>query len=164
MIKRVDSKDTAFIQWKYRVASESGKTFVFTNGCFDVLHPGHIKLLQYAKSLGHFLIVGLNSDDSIRKLKGPNRPIHTLDERILVLSELQSVDFVMPFEEETPLRVIQSLKPQVLVKGGDYTFKDIVGASIINQWNGIVRIYPIEVGHSTSSILKKLTLPEEKGK
>ena len=156
MVKRIDSKDTAFIQWKNRVGSESGHRFVFTNGCFDVLHPGHIKLLQYAKSLGSYLIVGLNSDESVKKLKGEKRPIHKLSDRILILSELQSVDFVIPFEENTPLMLIQLLRPNVLVKGGDYRLEEIVGAAIIRGWGGIVRIYPIEAGHSTTSILHKL--------
>jgi rfaE bifunctional protein nucleotidyltransferase chain/domain len=157
MIKRVDPKDTAFIQWRFRVGSESGKVFVFTNGCFDVLHPGHIKLLQYAKSLGDFLVVGLNADESIKHLKGKSRPIHKLADRVLMLTELSSVDFIVPFEEDQPIGLIQALQPNFLVKGGDYKMEEIVGASLIRSWGGLVRIYPIELGHSTTSIIQKLT-------
>lgn len=102
--------------------------------------------------------MGLNSDESIKKLKGPKRPIHQLEDRVLMLSELESVSYVMPFEEETPLKLVMLLKPHILVKGGDYKLKDIVGATVMNKWNGLVRVYPIEFGHSTTSIIEKLSV------
>ncbi len=128
---------------------------VFTNGCFDVLHPGHVTYLQEARRLGELLIVGVNSDDSVRKLKGPQRPYHRLEDRMMVLSALSCVDYVISFDEETPQRLIESLTPRVLVKGGDYTRDSVVGADWVERHGGRVQIIPLVEGHSTTRILEK---------
>jgi len=107
---------------------EANLRIVFTNGCFDVIHRGHVELLEFARSLGDVLVVGLNSDDSVRRLKGPERPVNTLMDRAVVLLAIRWVDFVIPFSEDTPERLIKELRPDVLVKGGDYELDDIVGA------------------------------------
>ena len=120
-----------------------GKRIVFTNGCFDIIHPGHIMLLQKAKSLGDVLIVGVNSDDSIRRLKGQSRPINHLNARLNVLSGLESIDWVVSFDADTPHSLIESIKPDVLVKGGDYTLESVVGAKEVQAYGGQVVIIPL---------------------
>lgn len=133
------------------------KKIVFTNGCFDILHPGHVYYLNQAKSWGDILIVGLNSDESVRRLnKGVERPIHPQKERAKVLASLLCVDYVCIFEEDTPLELIKIVKPDVLVKGGDYTVEKIVGADFVQSYGGKVEIIPLLEGYSTTSILKKL--------
>jgi D-beta-D-heptose 7-phosphate kinase/D-beta-D-heptose 1-phosphate adenosyltransferase len=132
---------------------DRGERVVFTNGCFDILHAGHCRLLEQAKSLGTKLIVGLNDDASIRRLKGPNRPVNSLDDRANVLASLASVDAVIPFIEDTPLNLICALRPQVLVKGGDYIAASIVGAPEVLAWGGDVRILPLLAGRSTTAII-----------
>lgn len=133
------------------------KKIVFTNGCFDILHPGHVYYLNQAKSLGDVLIVGLNSDDSVRRLnKGAERPIHPQEERAKVLASLLCVDYVCIFQEDTPLELIKIVKPDVLVKGGDYTIDKIVGADIVLQNGGKVEIIPLLEGYSTTNIVRKL--------
>lgn len=112
------------------IKKTKGKKVVFTNGCFDVIHAGHIDLLQKAKEKGDILVVGLNSDSSIRRLKGNSRPINTLNQRIKVLSSIQYIDYIVVFDDETPLQLIEEIKPNVLVKGGDYKFKEIIGADL----------------------------------
>ncbi len=134
----------------------SGKTVVFTNGCFDLLHPGHIDYLSKAKSLGDILIVGLNDDDSIRRLKGQTRPINPLEDRQIMLSALKSVDLVVPFGEDTPLELISMLLPDILVKGGDYAPDNIVGAEVVRQHGGHVTIIDFVDGHSTSSLIQRI--------
>src|SRR5579863_8532717 len=129
---------------------------VFTNGCFDVLHPGHLKLLQYAKSLGEILVVGLNGDDSVRRLKGDRRPVHTWKDRARMLREFRCVALVMHFDEDTPLKLIETLKPEILVKGGDYSGQLIVGEDFIRSLGGRVELYPFVSGHSTTRILQAL--------
>jgi D-beta-D-heptose 7-phosphate kinase/D-beta-D-heptose 1-phosphate adenosyltransferase len=129
------------------------QTFVFTNGCFDVLHPGHVALLRHAKRLGHYLMVGINSDRSVRALKGAGRPAQSEADRALVLSALTGVDGVFIFDEETPLRVIEALRPDVLVKGGDYKAEDVVGSSAVESAGGRVEIFPLISGHSSSRVL-----------
>lgn len=131
----------------------SGYSIVFTNGCFDILHRGHVAYLQSAKSMGDILIVGMNTDSSVKRLKGEERPINTLEDRAYVLSALKSVDYVVPFDEDTPLTLIQSIKPDVLVKGGDYTMDTIVGAKEVHAYGGKVEIIPFVDGKSTSSII-----------
>ncbi|MBF0545146.1 MAG: D-glycero-beta-D-manno-heptose 1-phosphate adenylyltransferase [Candidatus Riflebacteria bacterium] len=128
---------------------------VFTNGCFDILHPGHVMLLKKARTLGDFLVLGLNTDESIRKIKGPSRPYHNLKDRIDVLSALSCVDYIIPFPEETPLNLIQQLCPTILVKGGDYASNSVVGAEWVLKHGGKVEIIPLKEGHSTSKILEK---------
>jgi rfaE bifunctional protein nucleotidyltransferase chain/domain len=141
---------------KIKTASQKGKKIVFTNGCFDLLHVGHVRLLRKAKSLGHILIVAVNSDRSVNKLKGKGRPIVPLSERMEMLSALNDVDYVVPFSEDTPLNIIQELTPSVLVKGGDYKIKDIVGAAHIQTHGGKICIFPFVKGKSTSSLLERL--------
>ena len=132
------------------------KRVVFTNGCFDILHAGHVHYLEAAKKLGDELVVGLNSDSSVKALKGKSRPVNNLEQRAKVLSSLQCVDKVVSFSDETPLKLINAIKPDVLVKGGDYKVKEVVGHKEIKSWGGVVRIVPLVPGLSTTKILKKL--------
>lgn len=131
------------------------KIVVFTNGCFDILHAGHVDLLRKAKELGDVLVVGLNSDSSISRIKGNNRPVNSLNERIEVISALEFVDYVVVFDEDTPLTLIKKIKPNFLVKGGDYLVKDIVGADIVIKNNGKVVTIPFTHNISTTKILDK---------
>lgn len=133
-----------------------GKTVVFTNGCFDIIHPGHIHLLMSAKALGDFLFVGLNDDESVRRLKGPQRPINPLEARVAVLSAIRYVDQVVPFSEETPLELIKAIKPDVLVKGGDWKESEVVGADIVKARGGRVVIVPYLEGYSTTALVHKV--------
>ena len=132
-----------------------GKRIVFTNGCFDILHSGHIKCLEESKDEKDFLIVGLNSDKSVRKLKGNNRPINSLDDRMKVLSSLQAVDAVIAFEENTPINLIKKIKPDVVSKGGDYKKEQVVGYEFLKTYGGEVKIVSFLSGKSTSTIIKK---------
>ena len=129
---------------------------VFTNGCFDVLHFGHVHYLLEAKKLGDILVVGLNSDDSVRRLKGPSRPINGEKERAFVLAALACVDYVVVFDEDTPKELIETVRPDVLVKGGDYTLDNIVGADFVTQNGGTVTTIPFVEGFSSTRIIKKL--------
>ena len=129
-----------------------GKKIVFTNGCFDILHVGHVKYLEVAKSYGDVLILGLNADSSVRKLKGPTRPINTQDDRAYILASLESVDYVVIFEEETPYELIKLIKPHVLVKGGDYEGKDVVGQDIANE----LKLVQFVDGKSTTNTIKRI--------
>ena len=129
------------------------KRVVFTNGCFDILHLGHIQYLAQAKSKGDILIIGLNSDNSVRKLKGTSRPINPENARAMVLAALQFVDFVVIFEEDTPKNLIQKIVPKVLVKGGDYSVDQIVGADFVIENRGTVETISFVDGYSTSNII-----------
>ena len=133
-----------------------GEIVVFTNGCFDLLHRGHIEYLTEAKGLGSKLIIGLNGDVSVRKLKGINRPIQLEHDRAVILDALQVVDAVVIFSEETPLELIRELKPDILVKGGDYSAASVVGAEDVRKNGGAVRILPFRKGCSTSLLLEKI--------
>jgi rfaE bifunctional protein nucleotidyltransferase chain/domain len=128
------------------------QTFVFTNGCFDILHPGHVALIRHAKKLGHYLLIGVNSDRSVQVLKGKGRPAQKEDDRATILAALNDVDGVFIFDEETPLRAIQALLPDVLVKGGDYKAGDVVGKSAVEAAGGRVEIFPLVPGHSSSRL------------
>lgn len=132
-----------------------GEKVVFTNGCFDLLHVGHIALLEQARSMGDRLVVGINSDSSVSRLKGPSRPLVSDRDRARVLAALASVDAVAIFDGDTPIELINSLRPEVLVKGGDYTEQTIVGAKQVVSWGGQVRIVPIVEGFSTTQIVAK---------
>jgi rfaE bifunctional protein nucleotidyltransferase chain/domain len=134
----------------------SGERAVFTNGCFDLLHRGHTRLLQQAKALGDLLIVGLNSDASVRLLKGPSRPVLLQDERAELLSALASVDYVVIFEEADPSRIIAALEPDVLVKGADWAMEDIVGRETVERRGGQVVTIPLVEGCSTSRIVRRI--------
>jgi rfaE bifunctional protein nucleotidyltransferase chain/domain len=136
---------------------KNGLRIVFTNGCFDLLHSGHLSLLEAASKLGDKLVVGLNSDDSIRRLKGLSRPIRPLQERQKLLEALRVVDMVIPFEEDTPLELIRNLNPKVLVKGGDYLATDVVGADFIKKNGGEIVIVPLIPNQSTTQILKSIS-------
>jgi rfaE bifunctional protein nucleotidyltransferase chain/domain len=129
---------------------------VFTNGVFDLIHPGHIDVLLGARRCGDALVVGLNSDASVRRLKGPERPVRSEAERAYVLAALAMVDAVVVFGEDTPIEAIRALQPDVLVKGGDYTEATIVGAPEVRSWGGEVVVVPLTPGQSTTSIIKKL--------
>ena len=129
---------------------------VFTNGVFDLLHPGHVDVLLGARRRGERLIVGVNSDESVRRLKGPNRPVRNAAERCYVLAALEAVDAVVVFEQDTPLELISLLRPDVLVKGGDYSESSIVGASEVRGRGGEVVVIPLTPGHSTTSTIERL--------
>jgi len=134
----------------------NGKRVVFTNGCFDLLHPGHIRSLETARALGDALIVGLNSDDSVKSLKGPDRPVIPEQERAEILASLECVDAVVIFEELTPQEVIAALLPDILVKGGDWPGSQIVGREEVEAAGGRVVLVDVVEGYSTSDILKKI--------
>ncbi len=134
----------------------SGRKVVFTNGCFDVLHFGHLAILREAARHGDLLVVGMNSDESVRRLKGPERPVNGENERARLLAHLSPVDVVVVFEEDTPLEIIRELKPQVLVKGDEYEEVDIVGAEDVRSWGGEVVRFPMQAGFSTTETLKKM--------
>lgn len=144
---------------------KEGKKIVFTNGVFDILHVGHVTYLQEARALGDILIIGLNDDDSVRKLnKGPERPINDEQSRKIVLEALRSVDGVIIFKEETPLQLIQSIQPDILVKGGDYDPEQLdpnhkqymVGSKEVKSWLGEVKVISFVPGYSTTSVVQKL--------
>lgn len=133
-----------------------GNTIVFTNGVFDILHQGHIRILSEAASFGDILIVGLNADSSVKRLKGDSRPVNNEAARALLVTALIMVDAVVIFEEDTPLELIKLISPDVLVKGGDYTLDTIVGAKEVIANNGEVKIIPLEEGFSTTGIINKM--------
>ncbi|HET6490962.1 MAG TPA: D-glycero-beta-D-manno-heptose 1-phosphate adenylyltransferase [Syntrophales bacterium] len=133
-----------------------GKKVIFTNGCFDILHAGHTRYLREAKKLGDVLILALNSDSSVRSIKGEKRPIVPESERAEVVAALASVDYVTIFDELTPLELIEFLQPDVIVKGGDWAEKDIVGAEAVAKWGGRVAIMPEIEGASTTNVIEKI--------
>jgi D-beta-D-heptose 7-phosphate kinase/D-beta-D-heptose 1-phosphate adenosyltransferase len=136
---------------------QAEQRIVFTNGCFDLLHPGHVSLLHQARHLGDRLIVGLNTDASIRRLKGMQRPILPEADRAAILSALEDVDMVVFFDEDTPLNLIDHLRPDILVKGADYRIEDVVGREIVDAYGGKVCLVNILEGHSTTAIARKLS-------
>jgi D-glycero-beta-D-manno-heptose 1-phosphate adenylyltransferase len=144
-----------------RAALPPGFRLVFTNGCYDILHPGHVDLLARARALGDGLILGLNSDASVRRIKGdlagPPRPVNPQDERAFVLAGLSSVDFIVLFDEDTPLELIRAVRPQVLVKGGDWDVSRIVGRDSVEQDGGQVVSLPLLPGYSTTGLIERLT-------
>ena len=138
-------------------ASKTGKRkVVFTNGCFDILHAGHVSYLKKARALGDKLIVGINPDDSVRRLKGDDRPVNTLEDRMAVLSELECVDEVIAFDEDTPAELIKKVRPDILVKGDDYIIEKIVGADFVMSYGGEVKTIPLLEGKSTTNIISKM--------
>jgi D-beta-D-heptose 7-phosphate kinase/D-beta-D-heptose 1-phosphate adenosyltransferase len=139
-----------------------GKRIVFTNGCFDLLHVGHIRYLEKAKALGDILVVGVNSDDSVRRLKGPGRPILPQEERTEILSGLGCVDYIIVFDESTPMELISSLQPHILVKGGDWAKETIVGREVVERSGGKVVILPFVEGTSTSNLIETILKRYEK--
>ncbi len=147
-IRPLAEMDEELARWRY-----FNKKIVFTNGCFDLIHNGHLELLQFSKDLGDVLIVGLNSDASVKRLKGAERPIKDQDTRSNLLASLLYVDRLILFEEDTPIKLIEYLCPQILVKGGDYEKKDIVGAEFVEQKGGQVVIFPTIQGLSSTNLI-----------
>ena len=137
-------------------AKRDGKTVLFTNGCFDLLHRGHVHLLRQSKNLGDILIVAVNSDRSVREIKGPTRPILPEIDRLSLISAMEMVDYVILFEEPDPYRVIKALRPNVLVKGGDWGEDEVVGSDVVKQNGGRVELVPYLKGFSTSEIIEKV--------
>lgn len=144
--------------WSQAAVWRSGRLgrVVFTNGVFDLLHPGHVDVLVGARRRGDALVVGLNSDASVKRLKGPDRPVRTEADRAYVLAALEAVDAVVVFEEDTPLELIRHLRPDVLVKGGDYAEATMIGAREVLGWGGEVAVVPLTPGQSTTSIIARL--------
>ncbi|WP_457642860.1 D-glycero-beta-D-manno-heptose 1-phosphate adenylyltransferase [Persephonella sp.] len=137
-------------QWK-----KEGKKIVFTNGCFDIIHAGHVDYLEKAKALGDVLVVGLNSDSSIKRIKGADRPVNIQEHRKRVLEALKPVDLVIVFDEDTPERLIKQVKPDVLVKGGDWSVENIVGADFVKSYGGEVKTIDFVYDISTTKIIEK---------
>ena len=134
----------------------SGDTLVFTNGCFDLLHPGHVRYLKEARALGDRLLVAVNTDETVAALKGEGRPLLPLKERMEILASLEVVDHVMSFEEETPKALIDILLPDILVKGGDWSTDSIVGAEAVESYGGRVLALPFATGYSTSTLIQRI--------
>ena len=157
-LKKINNKifDLQNLIKKIEKWRSENKKIVFTNGCFDLIHLGHIEILARSADYGDKLIIGVNSDLSIKKLKGENRPIIEESSRIRQLSALEFVDAVVLFDEETPIKLIESIKPNVITKGGDYKAKNVVGNEVVSQKNGEVVIIPLTRGYSTTSILNKI--------
>lgn len=152
--KRVLTEDeAAVLSAEFRA---NGSRIVFTNGCFDIIHPGHVHIVRKARAFGDVLFLGVNTDDSISRLKGPSRPFITLDARVQLLLELRSVSFVVPFDEDTPLKLIKKIVPDVIVKGGDYTIDAVVGADFVKSHGGRVEIIPLMKGFSSTAIITAL--------
>lgn len=137
------------------VSTEPAETIVFTNGCFDILHVGHVRYLQQAKALGKYLVVGVNSDASVQRLKGPHRPIQNENDRAEILAALASVDYVVLFEQDTPEELIQLVRPKILVKGGDWKPESIAGGSFVMSYGGQVKSLQFVDGKSTTKIIEK---------
>lgn len=140
------------VKWK-----QEGKKIVFTNGCFDLVHRGHIEVLAKTADLGDKLIIGINTDKSIRELKGKNRPIIDEESRLILLSALAFVDAIILFNDPTPISLISVLQPDILAKGGDYKIEDIVGSNIVIENGGQVTLVPLTIGFSTTNILDKIS-------
>lgn len=142
-------------------AKAAGKTVVFTNGCFDILHVGHVRYLQQARSKGDLLVVGVNTDDSVRKLKGPDRPINPENDRAELLAALESVDYVTLFCEDTPIELIRAIRPDIHVKGGDYKPEDMPEAEVVRSYGGRVEVIPFwateSEGFSTTKTVDSIT-------
>lgn len=153
MIEDIERKIITAAQWQ----KPEGRKVVFTNGCFDILHRGHATYLAQARELGDLLVVGLNTDASVRRLKGPSRPVNSERDRAFLLAALSCVDFVILFDEDTPEQLIHQVQPDVLVKGGDYTLDNIVGADFVLQNGGAVTTIPFVDGYSTTLTLQKIS-------
>ena len=151
ILDRGDELDRLLSFWRFK-----NKKIVFTNGCFDIVHKGHVQYLAKAASLGDILVLGLNSDVSVKRLKGEERPVNDLMAKALLLASMQFINLVVPFEEDTPYELIKIVRPNVLVKGGDYTKDQIVGADIVEKNKGEVVTIDFVKGYSTTNILKAL--------
>ena len=146
----------ASLKRKIRRLKQDGKRVVFTNGCFDILHYGHTKYLQDAKSKGDYLVVAVNSDSSIKKIKAKNRPVVAQADRLRIIAALGCVDFVVLFNQDNPLKLIKALKPDILIKGSDWSRKRIVGADFVESYGGKVETINLVKGRSTSAIIEKI--------
>lgn len=145
------------VELQEKLSPLRGKSkIVFTNGCFDILHVGHVRYLQQAKSLGDLLVIGLNADASVKRLKGPDRPIQSQADRAEVLCALNCVDFVCVFDQDTPYDLIKSIRPNILVKGGDWPVEKIIGSDVVLATGGKVQSLPFHEGRSTTKILEKI--------
>ena len=151
--------DDKSLDKKLNLWREKGRTIVFSNGCFDILHRGHVEYLSKAADLGDILIIGLNTDDSVRRLKGPSRPVNDEKARAILLAALEFVDAIMFFEEDTPYNLIKRVQPDVLVKGKDYKAEDIVGYDIVTAKGGKVETIELVEGFSTTNILNQSSKP-----
>lgn len=158
MPSRVADKiaSAAALERLIRRATQQGRTVVFTNGCFDLLHAGHVRILEQAKRQGDLLVVGINSDASVRAIKGPRRPIVNQRDRAFVLAGLSSVDYVTIFPEPTPERLVARLRPHVLVKGADWKSSEIVGRQIVERNHGRIVRLPLLKGHSTTRLIERI--------
>jgi D-glycero-beta-D-manno-heptose 1-phosphate adenylyltransferase len=136
--------------------ARKNKTVVFTNGCFDILHSGHVSYLNEARSLGDLLVVGLNSDGSVKRLKGENRPVNKQEDRQFMLQNLKAIDYVLIFDEDTPFELISALKPDVLVKGGDWKEEQIIGFDIVRSYGGKVMSLSFKDGYSTTDLIRQV--------
>ena len=152
--KHLDNRDRLAL--RARLEREQGRRIVFTNGVFDILHRGHVTLLSRAKELGDVLVVGINSDESVRRLKGVERPVNSLDDRVQVLAALSSVDYIVPFEEDTPDELIRAIRPDVFVKGGDYTRETLPETELVEALGGEVRILPYIDDRSTTGVIERI--------
>jgi rfaE bifunctional protein nucleotidyltransferase chain/domain len=139
-----------------RRLKQNGKRIVFTNGCFDILHYGHVKYLQDAKSKGDYLVVAVNSDSSVKKIKAKNRPVNSQGDRLKTVAALSSVDFVVLFNQDNPLQLIKALKPDILVKGSDWSKQKIIGADFVESYGGKVSTVNLVKGRSTSALIEKI--------
>lgn len=157
-LQQIRQKVCSWEEARRRIAQlqDWGKEVVFTNGCFDLLHYGHIHYLSQARDLGDALVIGMNSADSVRRLKGAHRPINDEQTRIMLLAALEMVDILIIFEQDTPLELIQTLRPDVLVKGGDYSIETIVGAKEVLEWGGSVQTLAFVDNYSTTAIETKI--------
>lgn len=155
-LQNIQKKIITLDRWQQIRKAQSYGKVVFTNGCFDVLHHGHISYLSQARDLGDCLVIGLNSDASVRRLKGANRPINGEQDRALLLAALQFVDYIIFFEEDTPYHLISLIVPDVLVKGGDYSIPQIVGADIVMQNGGSVQTIDFVEGYSSTQTIQKM--------
>jgi len=149
-------KDLISVKKEIEALKVQGKRIVFTNGCFDLLHPGHTRYLYAARQLGDYLVVAVNTDLSVKAVKGADRPIQSQDERAELVAALSFVDAVVLFDEDNPLTLIQRLVPDVLVKGGDWTEDKIIGADVVRKAGGVVKSLPFVTGYSTSGIIEKI--------
>jgi D-beta-D-heptose 7-phosphate kinase/D-beta-D-heptose 1-phosphate adenosyltransferase len=157
-VETYHTKIKGFLELKEEIKrlKAEGKRIVFTNGCFDLLHPGHTRYLEHARSLGDYLVVAVNSDGSVRAIKGEERPVMGEEARAELLAALECTDAILIFEEETPLCVIEQLKPDVLVKGGDWKEDSIVGADVVRKGGGDVRSIPLVSGYSSTKIIESI--------
>ena len=149
-------KDLTSVKKEIEALKAQGKRIVFTNGCFDLLHPGHTRYLFAARQLGDYLVVAVNTDRSVKAIKGKHRPVQSQDERTELLAALSFVDAVILFDEDNPLDVIQHFIPDVLVKGGDWTEDEIIGADVVKKAGGVVKSLPFVTGYSTTAMIEKI--------